>query len=260
MALGTTDDPVLDEINNVYPNLSRSNAFNGVPAADISPGIDEDGIIDIDDDERVVDTGYSLDFFVEKIAKHCEDPPSVNTTESHSTISCLWLPSELKYQHELGFSCTIKKCGRSHVITAVVFSKSSRLAEVVEFFATLNDRVSLPFYIMSDDHACMFLQRTLWREMCEKCVEPPACPMIFRTEMSSSSVHFAIASSDSASVFSDSRYSQFIEWLDVPPTFPRGQQPPLPSGTNMFLPIDIKVIESLMQRNLKSCNSLSSRM
>jgi hypothetical protein len=167
----------------------------------------------------------------------------------------------LDYVHDVGFSCTIEKRGGSDVITAVKFSMSSKLPEHRSFLANLNQRVWLPFYMMSHDHARLFIKRTIWLDMdAESLVEPPACPMKVGQEMSDSGVSFAIASSDGASKFSDTRYSPFIEWLDVPPTFPRGQQPPLPSVPNNFLRIDIQVIESLMHRNLKSCNSLSSRV
>jgi hypothetical protein len=203
----------------------------------------------------------NVDSLVETLVEYCVERPSVNNTQSDCTISCIWKPSELEYVLEVGFSCKIEKRGGSDVITAVKFSTSSNLHLHRSFLENLKERVLLPFYIMSPDHARLFIKQTIWLDMdAESLVEPPACPMNVCHEMSDSGVSFAIASSNGASKFSDPRYLPFIEWLDVPPTFPRGQQPPLPSGTNMFLPIDIKVIESLMQRNLKSCNSLSSRM
>ena len=203
----------------------------------------------------------NVDSLVETLTEYCVERPSVNNTQSDCTISCIWKPSELEYDLEVGFSCKIEKRGGSDVITAVKFSTSSKLHLHRSFLENLKERVLLPLYIMSPDHARLFIKQTIWLDMdAESLVEPPACPMNVCHEMSDSGVSFAIASSNGASKFSDPRYLPFIEWLDVPPTFPRGQQPPLPSVRNMFLPIEIKVIESLMQRNLKSCNSLSSRM
>ena len=199
------------------------------------------------------------DHLVAILTEYCEKPPVINTTESHRTISCFWVPSEIDFEHELGFSCKIEKRGGSDVITAVDFSTSSKMPKVVDFMARLHERVSLPFYIMSADHARLFIKRTIWLDMEEEgWVEPPAwsCPFIMKDGRSGSVASFAIASSDSASEFCDQRYAKFIEWLDVPPAFPgsltRGNHPPFSShiSVKVFLN-DLKVIKSLMQRNLK---------
>jgi hypothetical protein len=73
-------------------------------------------------------------------------------------------------------------------------------------------------------------------------VEPPtwSCPFLLKDGRSSGGASFAIASSDSAWVFSDKRYSRFIEWLDVPPTFPRDQHPHLSTRIHQLL-VEMKV-------------------
>jgi hypothetical protein len=221
----------------------------------------QDGFDSQSADISIDDVQQNVASLVQALTDYCIDPPVVNTTESGCTISCIWKPSELSYGIDVDFSCKIEKRGGSDVITAVEFSTSSKVPDHRDFLTNLNERVLLPFYIMSHDHARLFIKRTIWLDMDESLAEPPACPMKVLQKMSASGVSFAIASSDGASEFSDPRYSRFIEWLDVPPTFPRGQQPSLPScAMNPFLLFDIKVIESLMQRNLKSCNSLSSRL
>ena len=199
------------------------------------------------------------DHLVAIFTEYCEKPPVVNTTESHCTVSCFWVPSELDFEYELGFSCKIEKRGGSDVITAVDFSTSSQATKVVDFLANLRERVSLPFYILSPDHARLFVKRTIWQDMEEEgWVEPPtwSCPFLMKDGRSSSGASFAIASSDSASEFSDKRYSRFTEWLDVPPAFPgsltRGQHPPFSShmSVKVFLH-DLQVTKSLMQYSSK---------
>ena len=199
------------------------------------------------------------DHLVAILADYCENPPVVKATASHCTISCAWLPPEIDYECELGFSCRIEKRGGSDVITAVDFSTSSKLTKVADFLATLHERVALPFYIMSLDHARLFVKRTIWQDMdVEGWVEPStwSCPMIMNDLQSSSGASFAIASPDNVSQFSDQRYSKFLEWLDAPPTFPgsltRGFNAQSASriAVKVFLS-DVMVIKSLLQRNPK---------
>jgi hypothetical protein len=108
------------------------------------------------------------DHLVAILADYCENPPVVKATASHCTISCAWLPPEIDYECELGFSCRIEKRGGSDVITAVDFSTSSKLKKVADFLATSHERVALPFYIMSLDHARLFVRRTIWQDMDEE--------------------------------------------------------------------------------------------
>jgi hypothetical protein len=199
------------------------------------------------------------DHVVAILADYCEKPPVVNATASHCTISCFWAPSEIDFEHELGFSCRIEKRGGSDVITAVDFSTSSQATKVVDFLAILHERVSLPFYILSPDHARLFVKRTIWQDMdVEGWVEPStwSCPMIMNDLRSSSGASFAISSPDSVLQFSDQRYSKFMEWLDAPPTFPgsltRGCHAQFASriAFQVFLS-DVKVIESLLQLDPK---------
>jgi hypothetical protein len=112
--------------------------------------------------------------------------------------------------------------------------------------------VPLPFYIMSADHARLFVKRTIWQDMDEEgWVEPSmwSCPMDTKFESTSSSLSLAVVSPDT-SQFSDQRYSKFLEWLDMPPTFQasltRGRDVPFPRLNLTAFLNDVKVIKSLI--------------
>ncbi len=71
-----------------------------------------------------------VDSLVKTLTDYCVEPPSVDITQSDCTISCIWRPLELNYDHDVDFSCTVEKRGGSDVITAVKFSMSSKLPDV----------------------------------------------------------------------------------------------------------------------------------
>jgi len=162
------------------------------------------------------------DYLVEVLTDFCENPPVVSRSESGATINCLWLPSELNHEWELRFSCTIATRGGCDVVMSIDFSAPASVQKVEDFLAELRDRINLPFYLMTIDHARMFVKRTIWREMEEEgWAEPPtwSCPVTFKDSGSAAASGVAAQSAD-CSEFSDKRYLKHIEWLDIPPSFP----------------------------------------
>jgi hypothetical protein len=71
--------------------------------------------------------------------------------------------------------------------------------------------------------------------------------MLLQDKSSGNCSAFAVPKSTSAPVFSDSRYSKYIDWLNTPPSFPgsvtRGQHPSFSDGiaVRVFLN-DLKVM------------------
>ena len=199
-------------------------------------------------------SGSLVNYLVAEIARSCKNsslgPPVVNATASHHTISGACLMSSLNHE-QLEFSFRIEKRGSSDVITAYTL-KSAQLPSVADLFQRLFECVPLPFYIMSADHARLFVKRTIWQDMDEDgWVEPSmwSCPMDTKFESTSSSRSLAVVSPDT-SQFSDQRYSKFLEWLDMPPTFQasltRGRDVPFPRLNLTAFLNDVKVIKSLI--------------
>ena len=199
-------------------------------------------------------SGSLVNYLVAEIARSCKNsslgPPVVNATASHHTISGACLMSRLNHE-QLEFSFRIEKRGSSDVITAYTL-KSAQLPSVADLFQRLFECVPLPFYIMSADHARLFVKRTIWQDMDEEgWVEPSmwSCPMDTKFESTSSSRSLAVVSPDT-SQFSDQRYSKFLEWLDMPPTFQasltRGRDVPFPRLNLTAFLNDVKVIKSLI--------------
>ena len=153
---------------------------------------------------------------------------------------------------ELGCSFRIEKRGGSDVITAITLTVTSAQLSAADFMKKLPERVARPFYLMSAGHARLFVKRTIWQDMDEEGWVNPSirsCPMIMNYEQTKSAVSLAVVSPDT-SQFSDQRYSKFLEWLDMPPTFQasltRGRDVPFPRLNLTAFLNDVKVIKSLI--------------
>ena len=150
-------------------------------------------------------------YIVEILTDYCENPPVITPTASGCTICCSWSPSEIDFEWELQFTCTIEKRGGFDTVVAVNFStptsveKVTRyrlLAQLLQFLTDfrfvleLRERVMLPFYVISRDHARMFIKRTIWRDMEQAgWTEPPtwSCPIIMRDARSTAGSSLAVA-------------------------------------------------------------------
>lgn len=164
-------------------------------------------------------------YIVEILNDYCENPPVITPTASGCTICCSWSPSEIDFEWELQFTCTIEKRGGFDTVMAVDFSTPTSVEKVTRFVLELRERVMLPFYVMSRDHARMFIKRTIWRDMEQAgWTEPPtwSCPIIMRDARSAAGSSLAVAAAAPVSEFSDKRYAKFLEWLEVPPSFSGG--------------------------------------
>jgi hypothetical protein len=51
---------------------------------------------------------------------------------------------------------------------SIEFSAPTTVKHVQDFLVELRERSLLPFYLMSRDHARMFVQRAIWRELAEQ--------------------------------------------------------------------------------------------
>jgi hypothetical protein len=200
---------------------------------------------------------------LEILTDYCEKPPVLTPSSGSSNISCLWSPPEIDYEWELRFSFTIEKRGGYDTVTSVSFTASSSAEKVAQFLLELRERVErlvLPFYVITLDHARLFIQRTIWKDMDVEFAVPPvwSCPMLLQDKSSATCSALAVPTGTSAAapVFADGRYSKYVEWLNTPPSFPgsvtRGQHPSFSDGiaVRVFLN-DLKVIAAVLQR---TCN------
>ena len=139
-------------------------------------------------------------YIVEILSDYCENPPVATPTASGCTICCSWSPPEINYEWELQFTCTIEKRGGFDTVMAVDFSSPTSVEKVASFVLELRERVMLPFYIMSRDHARMFIKRTIWRDMEQDgWSQPPAwsCPILTRDVRSAAGSSLAVAAAAS---------------------------------------------------------------
>ena len=97
----------------------------------------------------------------------CESPPVLTAAPNGCTISCVWPPPDLDFKVDVRFIATICRRGGYDVVMAADFQSLSPLRsdKTEKFLSDLRESVPLPFYLMTIDHARVFVKRSIWPDM-----------------------------------------------------------------------------------------------
>jgi hypothetical protein len=115
-----------------------------------------------------------VDHLIAVLNENCGDtPPVVTRSAAGCTISVTFTPPELDFEWDLQFTCTVVKRGGCDVVVAIDFSAPTCIQKVQDLLVELRERVTPPFYIMTSDHARMFVKRTIYKDM-----EQEASPLL----------------------------------------------------------------------------------